>query len=188
MRENGGGIKPTVAAATAERMFARVASNELFGDKVAGFWLRLTGNPEDALNLVEYRDFMRNVSQCMLYAPTTEEATKEQIVNAATGDEKVRAIPRLVASVVVGLRMKLGLDAMDRSVPGNVQLVRRTATRLLSGYNVRSVDAAAHLHLIERAFFEDQTHYRVSTARARVCRRSRFVRWLLGSEEVKFDF
>ncbi|QKF95562.1 hypothetical protein 1 [Kummerowia striata tombusvirus] len=104
----------------------------------------------------------------------------------------VQHVPRLVAHATVALRMKLGLGAMDRSVPGNVSLVRAETAKLLRDWGVRTMDAAAHLLEIERCFFEDDTHYRVTTWRARACARSRLVRWCLskwtGGETPRFDY
>lgn len=103
--------------------------------------------------------------------------------------QQVHHIPKLVVEVTVALRCKLGMGAMDRSVPGNVSVVRAEAARLLRGWNVRKKDAAAHLVEIERCFFEDDTHYRVSTWRARGVRNSRFFRWFIGRKEpVGFDY
>lgn len=105
-----------------------------------------------------------------------------------TNGHEVKHVPKLVANVTVALRMKLGLGAMDRSVPGNVAVVRAEAAKLLREWNVRKMDAAAHLLLIEKCFFEDDTHYRVTTWRARAAKESRLVRWLLGKpEQVSFD-
>lgn len=121
-----------------------------------------------------------------------ENVTTEQYVADFTHNsnvEVVHHIPKLVANVVVALRCKLGLQAMDRKVPGNVVLVRSEAARMLRDWNVRNKDAAAHLHLIEKYFFDDNTHYHISTWRARHSRRSRFVKWVLGKEDdVSFDF
>lgn len=103
--------------------------------------------------------------------------------------QRVQHIPKLVANVTVALRMKLGVGAMDRSVPGNVVLVRAEAARMLRDWNVRTMDAAAHLLLIERCFFRDDTHYQITTWRAKACAKSRFVGWILGKEDnVSFDF
>jgi len=122
------------------------------------------------------------------YADHTVVETVVAQVNAATTTE-VKHVPRLVANVTVALRAKLGLGAMDRSVPGNVALVRAEAAKALREWNVRTMDAAAHLHEVERCFFEDDTHYRVSTWRARAAGRSRFMRWFLGvNKPVRFDF
>jgi hypothetical protein len=101
----------------------------------------------------------------------------------------VKHVPRLVVEVVVALRCKLGMGAQDRSVPGNVSVVRAEAARMLRDWNVRRKDAAAHLVEIERCFFEDDSHYRVSTWRARGVRNSRFFRWFVGKNEpVGFDY
>jgi len=101
----------------------------------------------------------------------------------------VSHIPRLVVEVVVALRCKLGVGAQDRRVPGNVSVVRAEAAKMMRDWNVRNKDAAAHLLEIEKCFFEDETHYRVTTWRARVARKSRFLRWFIGTNEpVGFDY
>jgi len=85
--------------------------------------------------------------------------------------------------------MKLGMGAMDRSVAGNVAVVRAEAAKMLREWNVRHKDAAAHLLVIERCFFEDDSHYRITTWRARARRRSRFVRaFISGSDPPGFDY
>lgn len=107
------------------------------------------------------------------------------------GTHEVELVPRIVACAVVALRMKLGLGAMRRDGPegpGNVAIVRREAPKMLRDWGMRDMDAAAHLYSIERAFFEDDAHYRVQNWRARACSKSRFVRWVIGgSEPVRFD-
>lgn len=103
----------------------------------------------------------------------------------------VAYVPKLVVRAVVSLRMKLGRGAMVTSGPvgaGNRALVRATTVKLLRDWNVRDIDAAAHLYAIERAFFEDDTHYRVHTWRARAAQESRFVKWFVGANSSQFDF
>ncbi len=116
---------------------------------------------------------------------------EEQVVQGVcrVNSNEVKHVPRLVAQVVVALRMKLGLGAMDRSIPGNVAVVRAEAAKMMREWNLRTKDAAAHLLEVERCFFEDDTHYRVTTWRARACRQSRFLAWFLGNNPgVKFDY
>jgi len=131
------------------------------------------------------------------HADPANDADNEVSVETAIGFDikrvngsEVKHVPKLVANAVVVLRMKLGLGAMDRSVPGNVAVVRKEAAKLLREYpGLRKMDAAAHLLLIERAFFEDDTHYRVTTWRARAAQKSRFVKWVLGtSDPPGFDY
>ncbi len=106
-----------------------------------------------------------------------------------SNDRTVKHVPKLVAQVVVALRMKLGMGAMDRSVAGNVSVVRAEAAKMLREWNVRTKDAAAHLLEIERCFFEDDTHYKLSTWRARACSKSRLVKWFLGETPItRFDY
>jgi len=137
--------------------------------------------------------FRRRVGQemCEVVPADTDKTVAETIVAELheVNREKVHHVPRIVAHATVALRMKLGLGAMDRSVPGNVAVVRAEAAKLLRDWNVRPMQAAAHLLEIERCFFEDDTHYRLSTWRARAIRDSKLVRWFLGkSDPVGFDF
>lgn len=135
------------------------------------------------------RDEMRTTLQ--LYKDKTSVETLKQQVELIN-KVSVNHVPRLVAHATVALRMKLGLGAMDRSVAGNVALVRSEAAKLLRDWGLRDMDAAAHLLEIERCFFEDDTHYRVTTWRARACAKSRFVKWCLsmwtGGESPRFDY
>lgn len=141
------------------------------------------------------REFDRAVRHAMVVLePKIEghpEVLEEEIVVMdvhAINDGEVHRVPKLVASAVVALRMKLGLGAMDSSISGNVSLVRAESAKLLRSWGVRTKDAAAHLRDIERAFFADDTHYRVPNWRARACANSRFVRWALGgSSEYRYD-
>lgn len=137
--------------------------------------------------------FKRDVrSEMMRHVGVTPHTTVEEEVCQSvldTNRNEVKHVPRLVAQVVVALRMKLGMGAMDRSVPGNVAVVRAEAAKMMREWNVRTKDAAAHLLEVERCFFEDDTHYRVSTWRARACQRSRFLRWFLGQNPgTSFDY
>jgi len=135
----------------------------------------------------------RNVRHEMMTTlhPVEGRSVREQVVadveqlNAV----EVHHIPRLVVEVVVALRCKLGMGAQDRSVPGNVSVVRAEAAKMLRDWNVRHKDAAAHLIEIERCFFEDDTHSRVSTWRARLAKESRFFKWVVGENgPVGFDY
>ncbi len=101
----------------------------------------------------------------------------------ASGTHRVVVVPAFISSCVVALRMKLGEGATDRSVPGNVELVKAETARLLREYNVRNKDAALHQKFIIKAFFDDDTHYRVTDARARMASKSRLIRWLLSQDE-----
>lgn len=137
--------------------------------------------------------FRREVARemCSIVTADADKTVDETVVAEvhALNAQTVQHVPRLVAHVTVALRMKLGLGAMDRSVPGNVAVVRAEAAKALRELNVRTKQAAAHLLEVERCFFEDDTHYRVSTWRARACRSSWIVRRVLGeSEPVRFDF
>jgi len=125
------------------------------------------------------------------FVPDEGRTVQEQVVADVErlNAHKVKHIPRLVVEVVVALRCKLGMGAQDRSIPGNVSVVRAEAAKMLRDWNVRAKDAAAHLVEIERCFFEDDSHYRVTTWRARGVRNSRFFRWFIGKNEpVGFDY
>jgi hypothetical protein len=100
----------------------------------------------------------------------------------------IEVVPRFTAEVVVVLRAKLGLGAMDRNVPGNVAVVRARAARIMRDYNVRSKDVALHLHYIERAFFEDETMFTVPTWRERIARKSQFCKWAFKKEGPIMQF
>ncbi len=104
--------------------------------------------------------------------------------------EEVHHVPRFVGHVVDALRIKLGMGATDRTVPGNVSLVRAEAARMMRDWNVRHRDAAAHLLLIERAFFNENVHERPTTWRVDCKKRSKFIGWLLGrtDDSPKFDY
>ncbi len=137
--------------------------------------------------------FDMEVSKCMVHHEVVaEDCTVEETIVSQVSEHnalRVAHVPKLVAQAVVALRMKLGMGAMDRSVPGNVSVVRAEAAKMLREWNVRTKDAAAHLLEIERCFFNDDTHYRLSTWRARACAKSKFVAWVLGSNpNTRFDY
>nr|WRQ65730.1 hypothetical protein [Tolivirales sp.] len=117
-------------------------------------------------------------------------SVKQVVAEAHTlNAERVHHIPRLTVEVVIALRCKLGMGAQDRRVPGNVAVVRAEAAKMMREWNVRHKDAAAHLAEIERCFFEDDSHYRITTWRARLASQSKFVAWFIGkSEPVGFDY
>jgi len=109
-------------------------------------------------------------------------------VQVASHSRRVEVQPRFVAQVVTALRMKLGLGAKDRSVPGNVALVRREAAKLMRHWNVRDTDASVHLRWVERCFFEDDTHDALPEWRARAVQKSWFVKWVFGNKQPSYDF
>jgi hypothetical protein len=119
--------------------------------------------------------------------------TVTETVVAAThalNEERVHQVPRFVGHAVDVLRVKLGMGAADRSVPGNVALVRAEAAKLMRDWNVRHRDAAAHLLLIERAFFTEGVHERPVTWRVDCTRRSRLMAFFLGRADnnPQFDY
>ncbi|QKE44130.1 hypothetical protein 1 [Forsythia suspensa tombusvirus] len=98
------------------------------------------------------------------------------------GSHAVVHVPRFVAASVATLRVKLGLGVMETGGAvgaANLALVRREAAKLMRDWGVRDMDGAAHLLLIERAFFEDDTHYHTTLWRERAVKRSRVARALL---------
>lgn len=89
----------------------------------------------------------------------------------------LRVVPRFTAAVVVALRSRLG--QMSAATPGVSIIVEREANRLMREYNVREVDAAAHLPRIVQCYFVADVHYHVPTSHARM---TRLQRWLIGRE------
>jgi len=110
------------------------------------------------------------------------------IVGVEDHVRRTRVQPRFVAQVVVALRCKLGLGAKDRAVPGNVELVRREAAKIMRSWGVRDMDASVHLLYIERCFFEDSVHDALPDWRARAARKGRLCRWLFRDTTATFDF
>lgn len=96
--------------------------------------------------------------------------------------------PRFIVQVVVALRCKLGLGAKDKSVPGNVELVRREAAKLMRTWGVRDTDASIHLRYVERMFFEEGTHDRLPEWRARAASKGKLLTWLFKREQPKYNF
>lgn len=110
------------------------------------------------------------------------------IVGVEDHVRRTKVQPRFVAQVVVALRCKLGLGAKDRAVPGNVELVRREAAKIMRSWGVRDMDASTHLMYIERCFFEDSVHDALPDWRARAARRGRLCKWLFGNSATTYDF
>lgn len=103
------------------------------------------------------------------------------VSKAVVGGATVAHHPRLVAAAVASLRVKLGVGAMVMDGPemmANRALVRREAAKLMREWNVRDMDGAAHLVHIERAFFEDDTHYRSSDWRRNAARELAACGWV----------
>lgn len=87
--------------------------------------------------------------------------------------------PRIVVEATVHLRLILGTGAMNRDTPGNVALVRSEAAKYMRERpNMRKMDAAAHLDLIEECFFDDLTHYNTTRWRKRLEQESFLTRLL----------
>lgn len=124
-----------------------------------------------------------------MYADHTVTETVVQELHEVNS-EVVHQVPRFVGHAVDVLRVKLGMGAADRSVPGNVALVRAEAAKLMRDWNVRHRDAAAHLLLIERAFFTSGVHERPTTWRVDSTRRSRLMAFFLGRADTspQFDY
>jgi hypothetical protein len=128
------------------------------------------------------------VTTLKVHNNTATESVVDQL--HLVNSEEVHHVPRFVGHVVDALRIKLGMGAADRSVPGNVALVRAEAARMMRDWNVRHRDAAAHLVLIERAFFTENVHERPTTWRVASRKASRLLRFLLdrGDEGPRFDY
>lgn len=71
-------------------------------------------------------------------------------------------VPDLIAKVVVLIENKFGHSLKNRSVPGNVAIVRQQAAKLMREAGVREETLAANLEYVERAFFEDRSRYGVA--------------------------
>jgi len=94
--------------------------------------------------------------------------------------------PRIVVEATIYLRLILGTGAMNRDVPGNVALVRSEAAKYMRERpNMRKMDAAAHLDLIEECFFDDLTHYNTTRWRKRLEQESFLTRLLYSRRHRK---
>lgn len=116
------------------------------------------------------------------------ESTHEQEMLDQLDRPEVKHVPRVVVRVVCEMRMKLGLGAMDRSVSGNVALVRAEAARMMRGMNMRRVDAAAHLDLVEECFFGENTHYNATRWRQNLAECWILTRWLYAKKPSPYGF
>lgn len=137
------------------------------------------------------RRFDHDVNRHMVLQTLPGDKSVEETVVQIThhvNKDRVNKVPRLVAQVTVALRMKLGMGAMDASVAGNVSLVRAQAARLMRDWGVRDKDAAAHLADVERCFFNNDVHYRLSNWRSRAIGRSLIARLMFSSSQPpRFD-
>lgn len=139
------------------------------------------------------RKFDRDVNKHMVLQTLPEiNKTVIETVVAIThhvNERRVCKVPRLVAHVTVALRMKLGLGAMDASVKGNVSLVRAQAAKLMRDWGLRDKDASAHLYDVERCFFANDVHYRLTNWRSRAIAKSLIARMMFSKDEPpRFDF
>jgi len=71
-------------------------------------------------------------------------------------------VPDLIAKIVVLIENKFGHSLKNRSVPGNVAIVRQQAAKLMREAGVREETLAANLEYVERAYFEDRSRYGVA--------------------------
>lgn len=115
-------------------------------------------------------------------------STIEQETLDCTEAAEVRHVPRVVVHVVCEMRMKLGLGAMDRSVSGNVALVRAEAARIMRSMNMRHIDAAAHLAMVEECFFGENTHYNATRWRQNLAQTFILTRWLYAKKSSPYGF
>jgi len=160
---------------------SRIRSSKSIWSSVRACLLRWWIGEEESRRLIVLQNFEDAASLHMAFADSRDETTVvQEMEDKLRTSRVVSTAPRFAVHVACALRAELGLDAMDRNVPGNVQYVRRRIAKELAKYNVRVVDRAAHLKPIEDIFFGDDTHFKVSETRMRVASRSKFARWLLG--------
>lgn len=149
------------------------------------------GDVADAWDQDAHFQHATSVELCRALRTPAKQKPEETLRNHVeqVNKQRIHHVPRIVAQATVALRMKLGIGATNRDIPGNVALVRAEAARLLRGWNVRTSDAAAHLVAIERCFFNDDTHFQLTNWRAKAVKNSRFMRWFLGSQDSPvFDY
>jgi len=181
--------RPRRVAVPRQRVFfGRDGRGLTLSAQLAMWWLGATGEQREVNHLRDGQFLRDEVSRQMLTGLATDNDETQQMVAAVNQPGDVVISAKLIASTVVALRMKLGISATDRNVPGNVEVVRREIVRVLRGYGVRNRDASAHLRLIEVAFFKEDSDRLVENARERACKKSRLVRWLLGDEPVGYDW
>lgn len=118
---------------------------------------------------------------------TLQYDTDNQVITVRAHQRHARVQPKFVVQVVLALRCKLGLGAKDKSIPGNVELVRREAAKIMRAWGVRDHDASVHLRYVERCFFEETTHDRLPDWRIRAAQRGRLYRWLFKDKPPKYD-
>lgn len=127
-----------------------------------------------------HEDIKRDTAKAMLeHIAVPSDRTMQSVIAEGVkrvAEKDVKLVPRLVADAVAKLRIKLGSGAINRSVPGNITLVRAETAKLLRHYGLRDMDASAHLAEVERCFFEDDEHYRVTAWRASAAQSSLLVR------------
>ncbi len=180
-----------VANAPILRVPVRVSRLVSWGDRFVNWWVRKCV-PSVVDDMIDAELIESEISQEMVRprAGNAFAVVEECGLNADQEPQEVCVVPRLVAEAVVALRMKLGRGVMVRDGPtgaANLAVVRAEAAKLLRDWNVRNRDAAAHLYNIEKAFFEDDTHYRVPDWRAAAAKKSRFLRWFMGANDLRYS-
>lgn len=159
------------------RMFRLRKTRVSFWDRV----LRWLIPEQDRQNLEICDKFREACSAAALKADRSGVDENIVVDSLITNSSDVRACPKLAVNVAMALRAKLGVDAMNRSTPGNVALVRSRIAKALGKHkDLRNADRAAHLALAEQVFFEDDTYHRTLDTRKRLAKRSWIYKLIIG--------
>jgi len=145
-------------------------------DRVSKWALRFIGDG-DLVDDWELDSTIREHTQQFLVENDSEEILTRDL-EGITGRQGV--VPKLVAKVVVVIESRHGLGLKDRSVPGNVALVRKLAVKIMREMNVRPKCIGVNALYVEKVFFEDDSRYTVPQWRKEALKRGRLTRWLVG--------
>lgn len=154
-----------------------------------GEWvLRMIVGKKERANFEKMDAFELAVQEEMVGMTTTDAETvaevEKELHECPTGRRV--ALPKLVAYAACAIRAKFGESIKDKSIPGNVELVRSRIAVLMKDLNVRHCDRDAHALLIESCVFEEDVFSRIPQTRQRMAARSWVYRWLLkGREQPK---